>query len=97
MKPPGSDLVIANSSETIIPAAGGLGMKDFMNTLDTGFNRVAGVVNTAAVGGTFGGGSMTNNIHIVQQPGQDPEELAVMVAMKIGQAVAEKRSTSIFI
>ena len=40
MKPPGSDLVVANSSETIIPAAGGLGMKDFMSTLTNGFNSL---------------------------------------------------------
>ena len=40
MKPPGSDLVIANSSETIIPAARGLGMRDFMETLTTGFSAV---------------------------------------------------------
>jgi len=33
-KPPGSDLVIANSSETIIPAAGGLGSMDgFVNAI----------------------------------------------------------------
>ena len=36
-KPSGSSLVIANSSETVIPAAGGLGMSDFMKTLHTGF------------------------------------------------------------
>jgi phage-related protein len=40
MKPPGSSLVVANSSETIIPAAGGLGMKDFMGVLTTGFNNL---------------------------------------------------------
>jgi hypothetical protein len=44
MKPPGSNLVIANSSETIIPAAGGLGMKDFMNTLNSGFDRIGAVL-----------------------------------------------------
>ena len=37
MKPPGSDLVIANSSETVIPAAGGHGMMDFVETLRYGF------------------------------------------------------------
>jgi hypothetical protein len=37
MKPPGSDLVIANSSETVIPAAGGYGMLDFVETLRSGF------------------------------------------------------------
>jgi hypothetical protein len=37
MKPPGSDLVIANSSETVIPAAGGYGMIEFVDTLKWGF------------------------------------------------------------
>lgn len=96
-KPPGSNLVIANSSETIIPAAGGLGMKDFMRTLDTGFNRVAGTVQASVQNGYAGGAPITNHISIVQQPGQDPEELAAIVAMKIGEAVAERRSASIFI
>ena len=45
MKPPGSDLVVANSSETIIPAAGGLGMKDFMGTLNAGFDRIGALLN----------------------------------------------------
>jgi hypothetical protein len=45
MKPPGSDLVIANSSETIIPAAGGLGMGEFMATLNNGFNQVAALIS----------------------------------------------------
>jgi hypothetical protein len=40
MKPPGSDLVIANSSETVIPAAGGYGMLDFVETLRAGFNAM---------------------------------------------------------
>lgn len=39
-KPLGSDLVIANSSETVIPAAGGYGMKAFLDTLGTGFTAV---------------------------------------------------------
>lgn len=46
MKPPGSDLVVANTSETIIPAADGnkgTGMLAFVDTLRTGF---ASVVNT---------------------------------------------------
>jgi hypothetical protein len=46
-KPPGSDLVVANSSETIIPAAGGYGMLDFVETLRSGFNRMATVFQTA--------------------------------------------------
>jgi hypothetical protein len=39
-KPPGSNLVIANSSETVIPAAGGYGMVDFVNVLRSGFNTM---------------------------------------------------------
>jgi hypothetical protein len=42
-KPAGSRLVIANSSETVIPAAGGYGMSDFMRTLDGGFSNVMAV------------------------------------------------------
>jgi len=44
-KPSGSNLVVANSSETVIPAAGGLGMSDFMATLTSGFSRVAALVS----------------------------------------------------
>jgi hypothetical protein len=40
MKPPGSDLVIANSSETVIPAAGGHGMMDFVEVLRAGFGAM---------------------------------------------------------
>lgn len=42
MKPSGSSLVIANSSETIIPAAGGNGggMVDFVRTMYSGFTSV---------------------------------------------------------
>jgi hypothetical protein len=36
-KPPGSDLVIANSSETVIPAAGGYGTQELFSTLQQGF------------------------------------------------------------
>jgi hypothetical protein len=36
-KPSGSNLVIANSSETVIPAAGGYGMVEFVDTLKWGF------------------------------------------------------------
>jgi uncharacterized protein YukE len=39
-KPSGSDLVIANSSETVIPAAGGYGMLDLVTTLRSGFNTM---------------------------------------------------------
>ena len=39
-KPPGSDLVIANSSETVIPAAGGYGMSEFIQSIQAGFNNL---------------------------------------------------------
>lgn len=46
-KPPGSNLVIANSSETVIPAAGGYGMVAFVQTLQYGFSAVVGVQSQA--------------------------------------------------
>lgn len=49
-KPPGSKLVVANSSETIIPAAGGIagaGMLDFVRTLQSGFSAVVRAVADA--------------------------------------------------
>lgn len=46
-KPPGSDLVIANSSETVIPAAGGHGMMDFVETLRWGFVAMMGAFKEA--------------------------------------------------
>jgi hypothetical protein len=39
-KPSGSSLVVANSSETVIPAAGGLGMGAFIDVLSQGFTKV---------------------------------------------------------
>jgi hypothetical protein len=39
-KPSGSHLVIANSSETVIPAAGGYGMDNLIKTLTAGFNAM---------------------------------------------------------
>jgi hypothetical protein len=44
-KPPSSSLVIANSSETIIPAAGGLGVGSFMETLKEGFGQLTTTMN----------------------------------------------------
>lgn len=46
-KPPGSDLVIANSSETVIPAAGGNagGMVDFIRTMYSGFTSVVAALS----------------------------------------------------
>jgi hypothetical protein len=51
-KPAGSHLVIANSSETVIPAAGGHGIEAFINTMRSGFAAVANTltkINTTLV------------------------------------------------
>jgi hypothetical protein len=59
--------------------------------------KVASV--TANSGEGFGGGpvNVTNNISISQQPGQSADELASIVALKIGEAVADARAASIFV
>jgi hypothetical protein len=77
-KPPGSDLVIANSSETIIPAKG-LQVRSAWG----GMNAAPMTVNTT--------------VTINQQPGQDADALATIVAMKIGEAVADARASSLFV
>ena len=106
MKPPGSNLVVANSSETVIPAAGGYGMKKFISTLYSGFHEVSSQVASVKAGsltsnssGGFGGSPITIHapITIHQQPGQSTDELASLVAIKIGEAVADARSSSIFV
>jgi hypothetical protein len=59
--------------------------------------KVGSVTGNSAEG--FGGGPVTvnNNITITQQPGQDADELASIVALKIGEAVAQARSASVFV
>ena len=72
MKPPGSDLVIANSSETIIPAHEGLMPR-------TAFTANAGMNN-------MGGGDIS--IESINISGvNDPEEIASQVAEQILTAV----------
>jgi hypothetical protein len=62
----------------------------------SGSVRVGSVTGNSAEG--FGSGSnVVNNITINQQPGQDAEELASIVAMKIGEAVADARASSLFV
>jgi hypothetical protein len=46
-KPAGSDLLVANSSEMVIPAAGGYGVSDLMETLRSGFNALVTVYTQA--------------------------------------------------
>jgi len=106
MKPPGSGLVIANSSETVIPAAGGYGMKDFMGYLRSGFDQMATVIPRAVRMGSVGnnpyggsGGGSIGNINVTVNAGSttDPDALASIVAMKIGEAVADARAASVFV
>ena len=84
MKPPGSDLIIANSSETIIPAA-------------KGFISSQGMYSSSRSGMSSAPITVSAPITIYQQPNQDAEELASMVAMKIGEAVADARAASVFV
>jgi hypothetical protein len=102
-KPPGSDIVIANSSETVIPAAGGYGMKEFIRTMRTGFaNLGAYDVSVASLRASNRPSSSTpvtlnNSITITQQPGQDSEELAAVVLQYLGNWVSDARAASIFV
>jgi hypothetical protein len=84
MKPPGSKLVIANSSETIIPAA-------------NGFIPSQGMFSSSRSGMSSGAVSVSAPITIYQQPGQSTDELASIVALKIGEAVADARAASVFV
>jgi hypothetical protein len=60
-----------------------------------GSKRIASI--TANSGERFGGGAVTNNITINQQPNQNAEELATIVALKIGEAISDARASSIFV
>ena len=84
MKPPGSNLVVANSSETIIPA-------------DHGFIPPRGMFSSSRSGMSSAPISVSAPITIYQQPGQSTDELASLVAIKIGEAVADARASSIFV
>jgi hypothetical protein len=59
--------------------------------------KVASVTGNSAEG--FGSAPITINapVTINQQPGQDADELASIVALKIGDAVAQARSASVFV
>jgi hypothetical protein len=62
----------------------------------SGSVRVGSVTSNSAEG--FGSGtSVVNNITINQQPGQNAEELASIVALKISEAVSDARAASIFV
>jgi hypothetical protein len=58
------------------------------------------VASITARQGEFGGSGEINinaPISITQQPGQDADELASIVALRIGEAVAQARSASVFV
>jgi hypothetical protein len=58
--------------------------------------RVGSITGNSAEG--FGGSTtVNNNITIQQQPGQNAEDLAMIVAQKIGEAVADARAASILV
>lgn len=66
------------------------------NSMVPGSVKVASVTGNSAEG--FGGETNVNNyITINQLPGQDPEELASLVALRIGEAVADARAANIFV
>lgn len=88
-KPPGSKLVIANSSETIIPKSG-------IISAANGYVSTTGMYSSSFARRFSAPSNVTNNITINQLPGQDSEELASIVAMKIGDAVAQNRAASVF-
>ena len=73
------------------------GAQDWENSMVRGSVKVGSV--TANSGEGFGGSPININapITINQQPGQSADELASIVAMKIGEAVAEARAASIFV
>jgi hypothetical protein len=104
-KPYGSDLVIANTSETVIPAAGGYGMEEFINTTRLGFQTVGALAKavdlSSSDGRTWNNSNeetnMVNNITINQQPGQSTEDLAYQVVRAIEESMQESRAASIFV
>ncbi len=73
-------------------AAGG-----WENSMVPGSVKIASVTANSGDGGGFGGMTINNNITISQQPGQSADELASIVALKIGEAVADARAASIFV
>ena len=73
------------------------GAQDWERSMVPGSVKVGSVTSNSSEG--FGGSPITINapITINQQPGQDADALASIVAMKIGEAVAQARSSSVFV
>ena len=87
-KPPGSDLLIANSSETIIPKSG-------IISAASGYMPTTGMYSSSFAGRFSSPASVTNNITINQQPGEDSQALAARLAQAIWDAM--KRADSVFV
>jgi len=87
-KPAGSSLVVANSSETVIPAAGGYGMKNFLSQVT--------MAVSSANRSSLGRGPVTINapITIYQSEGQDSEQLAAAVIGRLREAVNNAQGTT---
>ena len=99
-KPPGSHLVIANSSETIIPAAKGYTPKpiDPVGVATKGYIPRNVKITSAANGyGSYGDTQVVNHINITQQPGQDSKELASLVAYEIVEAMKTVNDANILV
>jgi hypothetical protein len=73
-------------------AAGG-----WENSMVPGSVKIASVTANSGDGGGFGAMTVNNSITINQLPGQSTDELASIVAIKIGEAVADARAASIFV
>jgi hypothetical protein len=72
------------------------GARNWERSMVPGSAKIASVTTNSREG--FGTGTnVVNNITINQQPGQNADELASIVALKIGEAVADARSASIFV
>jgi hypothetical protein len=76
-KPPGSDLVIANSSETVIPAAGGLGMGSLLDTFRSGFNSVVTTLTQVSQQSDTKMWSGFNTLTIAYRQGQERQTSAL--------------------
>jgi len=72
------------------------GAQAFERAMTPGSVKVASI--TANSGEGFGGSyNIINNITIAQQPGQDADNLAAIVVQKMGEWVADARTSSIFV
>lgn len=109
-KPSNSHLVIANSSETIIPAAGGHGMLDFVRTLRAGFSTMVAAYReepklgnasirayTSGRGESGGGNFGDINVTVNTNGVNNDEELAYRIADVISKEVDRARASSIFV